>query len=45
MEEPVVTIRGKDLDKFQGQSTASTVWFNLDHEWFKKKSTLELYFY
>ena len=41
MEESVFTIRRKDLDKFQGQSTESTGWFNLDHEWFKKFSTLE----
>ena len=40
IEEPVVMIRRKYLDTFQGQSTASTGWFNLDHEWLKK-STLE----
>ena len=39
--DPVVTICRNDLDKFQGQSTESTGWFNLDHEWFKKISTLE----
>ena len=36
MEEPVHTIHRKGLDKFQGQSTASTGWFNLDHEWLKR---------
>ena len=36
MGEPVVMICRKYLDKFQGQSTASTGWFNIDHEWFKK---------
>ena len=42
LKEPVVTIRKNDLDNFQGESTASTGWFNLDHEWLKKKfSTLE----
>ena len=34
MEEPVVTIRRNDLNKFQGQYTGSIVWFNLYHEWF-----------
>ena len=33
MEETVVTIRRKDSDNFQGQSTSSTGCFNLDHEW------------
>ena len=37
MEEPVATIRRKDLDNFQGKSTVSTGWFNLDHEWLKRK--------
>ena len=42
MEEPVHTIRGKYLDNFQGQYTGSTGWFNIDHEWLKRKfSTLE----
>ena len=46
MEEPMHTIRRKDLDKFQWQSTASTGWFNIDHGWLKiKVYTLELYFY
>ena len=46
MEELVVMIRKKDLDKFQGQSTGSTGWFNLDHEWLKRKFyTLEPDFY
>ena len=31
IEEPVVMIRGKYLYNFQGQSTASTGWFNMDH--------------
>ena len=30
MKEAVVTIRGKDLDKFEGQSKVSTGWFKLD---------------
>ena len=30
MEYPVVTIRRKDLDNFQGKYIASTGWFNLD---------------
>ena len=42
IEVPVVTIHRKDLDKFQGQSTRSTCWFNIDIEWLKEKiSTLE----
>ena len=46
MEEPVVTIRGKNLDNFEGQSTGSTCWFNPDHEWLKRKfSILETDFY
>ena len=32
MKEAVLTIRGKDLDKFEGQSKGSIGWFNLDHE-------------
>ena len=40
MEEPVNTIRRKDLDKFQGQSTGSTGWLNLDHEWLKRKFSI-----
>ena len=36
-EDPVHTIRRKDLDNFQWQSTASTGWFNLDHELSKRK--------
>ena len=36
IKEPVVKIHKKDLDKFQGQSTRSTVWFNIHHEWFEK---------
>ena len=30
MKKAVVTIRRKDLDKFEGQSKVSTGWFNLD---------------
>ena len=42
MEDPVQTIRRNDLDKFQGQYTTSTGWFNLNHKWLKRKvSTLE----
>ena len=33
MGYPVVTIRIKGLDNFQGQSIRSTGWFNFDHEW------------
>ena len=32
VEESVVTIRRKDLDKFQGQSAKSTGWLNLDQD-------------
>ena len=40
------TIHGKDLYNFQGQSTASTGWFYLYHEWLKRKfSTPETDFY
>ena len=46
IKDPVVTIRRKDLDNFQGQSTRSTRWFNIDREWLKEKnSTLEPNFY
>ena len=46
MSEPVHTIFRKDLDKFQGQSTVSTGWLNLDHERLKIKfSILEPDFY
>ena len=45
MEEPVITIRRKDFHTFQGNSTVSPGWSNLDHEWFKKFSTLEPDFY
>ena len=46
MEEPLRTIRRKNLDNLQGQSTASTGWINLDREWFKRNlSTLELNLY
>ena len=31
-KEAVVTIRRKDLDKFEGQSEGSTGWFNIDSE-------------
>ena len=42
----MVTIRRKYLNNFHGQSTASTGWFNLDHEWSKRIfSTLEPDFY
>ena len=40
IEEPVQTIRRKDLDKSQGESTASTGWFNLDNHWLKRKSSI-----
>ena len=36
MKEAVVTIRGKDSDKFEGQSNGYTVWFNIDHEFIKR---------
>ena len=45
MKESVVTIRRKDLDKFQGQSKGYTVWFNPDHELLKKFSLLKPEFY
>ena len=31
-------IRRKDLGNFQGQYTASPGWFNLDHDWLKRKN-------
>ena len=34
IKEAVVTIRRKDLDKFEGQSNRSTRWFNLDSDFF-----------
>ena len=46
MKEAVVTIPGKDSDKFGCQSKGSTGWFNLDHEFLKRKfSKLELDFF
>ena len=45
MIEAVVTIRRKDSDKFEGQSKVSTVWFNLDSNFFRDFSTIEPYFY
>ena len=36
MEEPVVTIYRKYLNKFQGRPSVSTDWLNLDHECFKR---------
>ena len=46
MEKPVHTITRNYLDNFQGQSTVSTVWLNLGHEWLKRKiSILEPDFY
>ena len=43
---PEVTIRRNYLDNFQGQSTGSTCWFNLDREWLKENMyTLEPDFY
>ena len=42
MKEAVVTIRGKDLDKFEGQYIVSKGWFNIDNEWLKRNcSTTE----
>ena len=32
IEDPVVTIRRNNLDNFQGKSTGSTGWFDLDRE-------------
>ena len=46
MKESAVTIRRKYLDKFEVQSKVSTGWFNLDHDFLKRKfSTLEPDFY
>ena len=46
MKEAVVAIRRKDSDKFEGQSKVSTVWFNLDNEFFLiNNSALEPDFY
>ena len=45
MGDPVITAHIKDLDSFQGGSTESTGWFDIDNDWFKRKiSTLEPYF-
>ena len=45
-KKAVVTIIRKDSDKFVGQYKGYTRWFNLDHEFLKRKvSTLEPYFY
>ena len=42
----MVAIYRKDSDKFEGHSKGSTGWFNLDHEFLKRKiSTLEPNFY
>ena len=42
MKDAVVTIRGKDSDQFEGQSKGYTGWFNIDHDFKKRKiSTLE----
>ena len=40
----MVTIRGKDSDKFESQSKGYTWWSNLDND-LKKNSTLEPDFY
>ena len=46
IKEPVVTIRRKYLDNFEGKSIGSTGWFNIGDELRKKKfSTLEPDFY
>ena len=45
MEDPVVKTCGKDLDNFQGKSTASIGWFNIYHEWLKTFSTIYQDFY
>ena len=37
MEEAVVIMCRKDLNKFYGKSIGSTGWFNLDHKWSKRK--------
>ena len=42
MKEAVVTVCGKDSDKFEGQSKGSTGWFNIDNNFIRRKfSTLE----
>ena len=46
MKVPEIMIREKDLYTFQGQSTTPTGWFELDHQWLKRKfSPLEHDFY
>ena len=46
MKEAVFKIYRKCSDHFEGQSKGSTGWFNLDHEFLKRKlTTLESYFY
>ena len=45
-KETVVTIHRKDLDNFEGKSKVPTGWFNIYHEFLKRKSsTLEPDFY
>ena len=39
MKKAVVKILRKGLDKFEGQSKGSTVWFKLDNGFFKTKFT------
>ena len=46
MKEAVVTIRRKDMGNFEGNYMGSTGWFNLNHEFLKRKfSTLGPDFY
>ena len=46
MKDAVFAIHGTDSDKFEGQSKGSTGWFNIDHEFLKRKFfTLETDFY
>ena len=46
IKEVVVTIRKKYLDHFEWHSVGSTGWFNINHEWLKRKfSTLGPDFY
>ena len=46
MTEAMVTVRGKDSYKCEGQYKGSTGWFNPDHELKKRKvSTIEPDFY
>ena len=46
IKDPVVKIHRENLDNFQGQSTGSTGWFNLNRDWLKEiVSTLEPEFY